>query len=79
MYRLFPLPALHSHAPLPPQVHHLFQVGWIAQGIVFTEEEESWCGDWAVVENLDAVVVQFCCVAFEEPEVKQGHVFDQTL
>lgn len=79
MYRILPLPALHSHAPLPPEVHQLFQVDWIAHGIVFTEEEEGWCSNWAVVENLDTAVVQVYCVGFEEPEVKQGHVFDQAL
>lgn len=79
MYRLLPLPALHRHAPFPPEVNHVFQGVWIAHGIVFTVEEQRWCRDWAVVENLDTAVIQVCCVGFEEPEVKQGHVLNKAL
>ncbi len=79
MYRLLPPLALHGHAPLPPDVDTLVHVGAVAHGVVFAGEEEGWCGNWAVVENLDAVVVEVCCVGFEEPEVKQGGVFDQAL
>lgn len=79
MYRLLPLPALHSHAPLPPEVNTLFHDNWVAQGVVFAEEEEGRRRNRAAVENLDAVVVDVCCVGFEEPEVKHGGVFDKAL
>lgn len=79
MFGLLPLPALHSHAPLPPEINQLFHDNWVAQGVVFTEEEEGRSGDRVVVENLDAVVVVVCCVGFEEPEVKHGCFSDEAL
>lgn len=79
MYRLLPPPALHSHAPPPPEVDTLVHGGRVAHGVVFAGEEEGWRSNWAVVENLDAVVIEVCCVAFEEPEVKHGAVSDQPL
>lgn len=79
MCRLFPLPALHRHAPLPPAVNDLLHDNWVAQGIVFTEEEEGRRSNWAVLENLDALVVDVCRVGFEEPEIKHGGFFDEAL
>ena len=79
MSRLLPLPALHGHAPPPPEVDQLLHGRLVAQGVVFTEEEEGRRGDGVVVKNLDAVVVEVCCVGLEEPEVKHGCVFHEVL
>lgn len=79
MYRLLPLPAVHSHSSLSPEVNQLLQRRGVAHRIVFTGEEESRSGDWAVVENLDAGLIEVCRVRFEKPEVKHGRVFDEEL
>lgn len=79
MYRLLPLPAHHSHPSFPPVVNALLHGSWVTQGVVFAEEEQRWCSNRAAVENLDAVVVEVCCVFFQKPKVKQGSVFDQAL
>lgn len=79
MYRLLPLPALHSHAPRLPVVDALFHDCLVAQGVVFTEEEEGWRCDGAVLEHHDAVVVEVCRVGLEEPEIKHGCIFDKAL
>lgn len=76
---LLPLPALHRHTPLPPVFDTLLHDGQVAQGVVFAEEEEGWRRDGAVVENQDAVVVKVRRLRFEEPEVKQSHVFDKAF
>lgn len=76
---LLPLPALHGHAPPPPVLNTLFHDDLVAQGIVFTGEEEGRRSNRVVVENEDAVVVQVCCAGFEEPEIKHGGVFDKDL
>lgn len=74
-----PLPAVHGHPSAPPQVHQFFQDGGVAQGIVFTEEEEGGGGDGVFIENLDAALVDVCRVSLEEPEVEHCGVFDKTL
>lgn len=79
MNGLFPLPALHRHAPLPPVFDALLHDDQVAQGVVFAEEEEGWRRDGAVVENQDAAVVEVRRLRFEEPEVKQSHVFDKAF
>ncbi len=79
MCRLLPLPALHGHAPLPPVVNALVHDDLVAHDVVFAGEEEGWCSDRAVVENVDTAVVIICCLRFEEPEVKHGGVFDEAL
>lgn len=73
---LFPLPALHGHAPPPPVGDALLHRGLVAQGVVFAEEEERRGGDGVVVEHQDAAVVEVGRLRFEEPEVKQSQVFD---
>ena len=77
--RLLPLPALHGHASLPPEVNNVFHGNPVAKGVVFAEEEQGWRGYRAVAENLDTVVVKVCCVGLEEPEVKHGCVLDEAL
>lgn len=77
MYRLLPLPALHCHTPSPPQLNDLLHHHRVTQGIVFTVEEQSWCGDGTVVEHLNTLFVKVFCVGLEEPEVQQGRVFYQ--
>lgn len=79
MYRLLPLSAVHVHSSLSPDVNQLFHHCSVAHCIVFTEEEESGSGNWAVVEHLDAGLVEVCRVGFEKPEVKHGSVFDEAL
>lgn len=79
MHRLLPLLALHAHAPLPPVVDAPFQGDGVTQGIVLAEEEEGWRRNRVVVENLDAALVEVRRVAFEEPEVKHGGIFDEGL
>ena len=79
MCGLLPLPAVHSNAPPPPQVNQLFHDSRVAHGVVFTEEEEGWRRNRAVVENLDAVLVEVCRVGLEKPEVEHGGVFDEAF
>lgn len=79
MCRLLPLPAPNSHSSLPPEFDQILYHHRVAHCIVLTVEEEGGRSDRIVVENLDAVLVQVCCVAFEKPEVKHGSVFDEAL
>lgn len=79
MHRLLPLPALNSHAPRLPVVNALFHDRLVAQDVIFTEEEEGWRCDRAVLENPDAVFVEVCRVGLEEPEIKHGCIFDKAL
>lgn len=57
----------------------LLHDGQVAQGVILAKEEEGWRRDGAVVEHQDAAVIQVGRLRFEEPEVKQSHVFDKAF
>lgn len=77
--RLLPLLAHHSQAPPPPAVNNLVHDSLVAHDVVDAGEEEGRRSDWAVGEQMDAGVVEVCCLGFEDPEVNHGSVFDEAL
>lgn len=70
MYGLLPRSALHDNASTPPELHDLLHHQRVTQGIILTVEEQRWCCDRRVVENLDTAFVDVSCVRLEQPEIQ---------